>query len=71
MYGMLSSGHIDIVVEDTLKAHDYMALINVIEGSGGEITDRYGKSISLGSDGSLIASSSKKLHKEIIKIIHN
>ena len=71
MYGMLSSGLIDIVVEDTLKAHDYMALINVIEGAGGRITDKFGKSVNLHSDGSLIASSSDELHDKIIKIINN
>ena len=71
MYGMLSSGLIDIVIEDTLKAHDYMALINVVEGAGGKISDKYGKPITLQSDGSLIASSSSELHDEIIKIINN
>ena len=70
MYGMLASGMIDIVLEDTLKAHDYMALVNVIEGAGGVITDKFGKDISLLSDGSLIASSSKSLHEEIISLIN-
>ena len=45
MYGMLSSGLIDIVVEDTLKAHDYMALVPVIQGAGGVITDKYNNPI--------------------------
>ncbi len=70
MYGMLSSGLIDIVIEDTLKVHDYMALINVVEGAGGKITDKYGKPISLHSDGSLIATSSTALHNEIIDLIN-
>ncbi len=69
MYGMLASGLIDIVLEDTLKVHDYMALVNVIEGAGGIITDKFGKEISLESDGSLIASSSDSLHNEIINLI--
>ena len=38
----LLSGLIDIVIEDTLKAHDYMALVNVIEGAGGVISDKFG-----------------------------
>ena len=70
MYGMLSSGFIDIVVEDTLKVHDYMALVNVVEGAGGKITDKFGKPITLQSDGSLIASSSDTLHNEIIELIN-
>ena len=47
-----------------------MALVNVIEGSGGKISDKYGNPISLESDGSLIASSSEALHQEIIEIIN-
>jgi len=70
MYGMLASGLIDIVLEDTLKVHDYMALVNVIEGAGGIITDKFGGDISLDSDGSLVASSTSSLHDEIIKLIN-
>ena len=70
MYGMLASGLIDIVLEDTLKVHDYMALVNVIEGAGGVITDKFGQDISLDSDGSLVASSTSSLHDEIIKLIN-
>ena len=70
MYGMLASGLIDIVLEDTLKVHDYMALVNVIEGAGGVITDKSGQDISLDSDGSLVASSTNSLHDEIIKFIN-
>ena len=70
MYGMLASGLIDIVLEDTLKVHDYMALVNVIEGAGGVITDTFGQDISLNSDGSLVASSTSYLHDEIIKLIN-
>ena len=70
MYGMLASGLIDIVLEDTLKVHDYMALINVIEGAGGVITDKFGQDISLDSDGSLVASGTSSLHGEIIKLIN-
>jgi len=69
MYGMLSSGLIDIVIEDLLKAHDYMALIPVIEGAGGIVSDKYGNKISLDSDGSIVASCSKTIHDKVIKIL--
>ena len=71
MYGMLASGLIDIVIEDTLKAHDYMALVNVIEGAGGKITDKFGKSVSIESDGSLVASCNSEIHEQLILMINN
>ena len=69
MYGMLASGLIDIVVEDTLKIHDYMALIPVIEGAGGITSDKFGKEIDLNSNGSFVASCSKNIHKQVIEIL--
>jgi inositol-phosphate phosphatase/L-galactose 1-phosphate phosphatase/histidinol-phosphatase len=71
MYGMAASGLIDIVIEDTLKAHDYMALIPIIEGAGGKITDKYGKSIDLNSNGSVLVSANEELHHQLINIINN
>ncbi|MBT3776529.1 MAG: histidinol phosphate phosphatase [Pelagibacteraceae bacterium] len=70
MYGMLTSGLIDIVIEDTLKAHDYMALVNVIEGAGGQISDKFGNAISTDSQGSVVASANKELHSKLISIIN-
>ena len=70
MYGMLASGLIDIVIEDTLKTHDYMALVNVIEGAGGIITDKFGNEISTDSQGSVVASANKELHSKLISIIN-
>ena len=70
MYGMLATGLIEIVIEDTLKAHDYMALVPIIEGAGGKITDKYGKIINLESDGSVVVSANEKLHKKLLEIIN-
>ena len=53
-----------------IRDSDYMALVNVIEGAGGVITDKFGQDISLESDGSLVASSTSSLHEEIIKLIN-
>ena len=71
MYGMVASGLIDIVLEDTLKTHDYMALIPVIEGAGGVVTDKYGSPVNINSDGSIVASANKSLHNQVIDIINN
>ena len=69
-YGMIASGYIDIVIENMLKVHDYMALIPVIEGAGGKITDKFGKVINIDSDGSVVVSANEKLHTQLIDIIN-
>jgi inositol-phosphate phosphatase / L-galactose 1-phosphate phosphatase / histidinol-phosphatase len=54
-YAQLASGFIDLVVESQLKPYDYCALVPVIEGSGGVITDWQGRALDLGSDGKVVA----------------
>ena len=71
MYGMLATGLIEIVIEDTLKAHDYMALLPIIEGAGGKVSDKYGKEVNIYSQGSIVASANDQLHKQLIDIINN
>jgi inositol-phosphate phosphatase/L-galactose 1-phosphate phosphatase/histidinol-phosphatase len=70
MYGLVASGFVEIVLENNLKTHDYMALIPVIKGAGGEISDKFGDPITLKSDGSIVSSANKKLHAQIIGIIN-
>jgi inositol-phosphate phosphatase / L-galactose 1-phosphate phosphatase / histidinol-phosphatase len=54
-YGLLASGHIDIVVEAGLKIHDFAALIPVIEGAGGMMCDWSGDPLSATSKGDVMA----------------
>ena len=48
LYGMLASGWIDLVIEANMKLFDVMALIPVIQCSGGEISDWDGNPIQSG-----------------------
>lgn len=54
-YALLASGHVDIVCEANLKAHDWAALVPVVEGAGGTIADWNGEPLHMGSDGHVIA----------------
>ena len=54
-YGLLASGHIDIVVEAGLKLHDFAALVPIVEGAGGMMTDWAGDPLNADSDGRVIA----------------
>jgi inositol-phosphate phosphatase/L-galactose 1-phosphate phosphatase/histidinol-phosphatase len=60
-YGLLASGFIDLVVEADLKPHDFCALLPVIEGAGGKMTDWQGRKLTLESDGRVIASGDPRL----------
>ena len=54
-YGLLASGHIDLVVEAGLKLHDFAALVPVVEGAGGTMCDWNGDPLHAGSSGHVLA----------------
>ena len=63
-YAMLASGHADLVIESNMKIHDIFALIPIVEGAGGIITDWQGNSASNG--GQILACGNKRLHEALI-----
>jgi inositol-phosphate phosphatase/L-galactose 1-phosphate phosphatase/histidinol-phosphatase len=54
-YGLLASGHIDMVCEANLKLHDWAALVPIIEGAGGTVCDWNGDPLHAESDGHVLA----------------
>lgn len=54
-YAMLASGHVDLVCEAGLKLHDWAALVPVVEGAGGRMSDWSGEPLHAESDGHVLA----------------
>lgn len=66
-YARLAAGSIDLVVESQLKPHDYNALIPVVRGAGGVVTDwRGGDDF---SGGRLVAAASRALLDETLSLL--
>ena len=65
-YGLLALGHCDLVVESGLGPCDYLPLIPVVRGAGGQITDGKGDPLGLNSDGRIIVASTKPLLDAVI-----
>ncbi len=60
-YGLLASGFIDIVIEDSLSVYDFAALVPVVEGAGGTICDWCGAPLTLKSGGDVVAMGDARL----------
>ncbi len=54
-YGLLALGQIDIIAESTMKPWDWAALVPVIEGAGGRVTDWQGDRLRPDGDGRVLA----------------
>ncbi len=68
-YGLVASGGLDLVIESGLKLHDFAALVTVVEGAGGVITDWRGRPLDAASDGSVIAAGDARLHAEALSAL--
>jgi fructose-1,6-bisphosphatase/inositol monophosphatase family enzyme len=63
-YGLLSSGFQDLVVEAGLGLYDFLALVPVIEGAGGTITDWEGRPLGLHSGDKVVAAGDRRMHDQ-------
>jgi myo-inositol-1(or 4)-monophosphatase len=66
-YCMLAAGHVDLVIETGLNPHDIVALIPIIEGAGGIVTNWEGGSAVKG--GRIIAAGDKRVHAAAMKLL--
>jgi inositol-phosphate phosphatase/L-galactose 1-phosphate phosphatase/histidinol-phosphatase len=68
-YGLLASGHLDLVCEAGLKLHDWAALVPVVEGAGGTMCDWNGDPLHAGSDGHVLALGDPARLEDVIEAI--
>ena len=66
-YCMLAAGHIDLIVETELKAHDIVPLIPIITGAGGIVTTWDGGPAQAG--GRIIVSGDKQVHTAALEML--
>jgi inositol-phosphate phosphatase/L-galactose 1-phosphate phosphatase/histidinol-phosphatase len=65
----LAMGGIDLVVEQGMAPHDFMALVPVVTGAGGVITDWSGAPLTLASAGQVVAAATPPLHAEALALL--
>lgn len=68
-YGLVASGHVDMVVESGLKLHDFAALVPIVEGAGGRMCDWKGEPLSADSAGDVIALGDPARVDEVVEIL--
>ena len=65
-YGLLAIGQIDVILESTMKIWDWAALVPVIQGAGGRITDWSGHDLTPDSDGHILAAGDPALIEQAL-----
>ena len=60
-YGLLASGFADVVIDSEVKPYDFAALVPVVEGAGGRITDWEGRPLSMTRNSRVLAAGTAAL----------
>lgn len=67
-YYLLATGFADIMIDPIMSVWDSMALVPIINGAGGMITDYQGNDPIIGNS---IVAASKEIHAEVIKLLND
>jgi inositol-phosphate phosphatase/L-galactose 1-phosphate phosphatase/histidinol-phosphatase len=70
-YALLAAGYLDLVCEATMSYYDFAALVPVVEGAGGRITDWQGRPLGPGSDGRVLAAGDPRLHAQALEVLQS
>ncbi|XP_021286463.1 bifunctional phosphatase IMPL2, chloroplastic [Herrania umbratica] len=75
-YALLASGYVDLVIESGLRPYDFLALVPVIEGAGGFITDWEGQQLDWKASSSsratsfnVVAAGDKQIHRQALDVL--
>lgn len=68
-YGTLCRGRADVVCESSMQVYDYAALVPIVEGAGGRISDWQGQPLSLMSDGTVLAAGDPSAHEKAVALL--
>jgi histidinol phosphatase-like enzyme (inositol monophosphatase family) len=68
-FGLLASGFIDLVIESSHHLHDFCALVPVVEGAGGIMTDWTGRALDASGGPRVIAAGDKRAHREALALL--
>jgi histidinol-phosphatase len=64
---MVAGGYADIAIETELQPYDIVALIPIIQGAGGQVTDWEGNSAAAG--GRVVASGDPRVHEQVLRLL--
>ncbi len=68
-YALVASGFADLVIEADMSAYDFCALVPVVTGAGGHMTDWSGRPLRLETDGRVIAAGDRRAHELALALL--
>ena len=69
-HGLLALGQIDVIVENTMHLWDWAALVPVVEGAGGRVTDWSGQKLRPDGDGRVLSVGDPALLPHVVALLN-
>lgn len=69
-YAQIASGRVDVGIDVDFDIHDYLALVPVICGAGGIITDWNGADLTIHSGDKFIAAGDPRVHEQALRLLN-
>jgi myo-inositol-1(or 4)-monophosphatase len=69
-HGLLALGQIDVIAETTMNLWDWAALVPVVEGAGGRVTDWLGHALRPSGDGRVLSVGDPALLPQIVTLLN-
>jgi histidinol phosphatase-like enzyme (inositol monophosphatase family) len=66
---MVAMGQADVAVETGLQPYDIVALIPIVTGAGGQVTDWQGNAAAAAAGGRVIATGDARVHDEALRVL--
>jgi myo-inositol-1(or 4)-monophosphatase len=66
---MVAMGHADAAIETELQPYDIVALIPIITGAGGQVTDWEGNAAAIAAGGRALATGDPRVHAEALRLL--
>ena len=66
-YALIAMGFVDLVIETDLKRWDVAAIIPILTGAGGVVSDWHGDPIT--GEGNIVAAGDARVHAEAVKML--
>jgi inositol-phosphate phosphatase/L-galactose 1-phosphate phosphatase/histidinol-phosphatase len=68
-YGIVASGFGDVAIEANMGIYDYLAVVPVVEGAGGIVTDWSGAPPNLHRRCNIVAAGDARVHREALTVL--